>query len=465
MSATASPKPPTDPLPFHLIKMPWESTKWIACRNSISGKITNIGELETKLMNLNASITGFRREHVSRMFTRYWEDANDANGHITREKFMEKILPTMQELALNSAKYFKSTRMFPLYKDSPPRLALNRLQVACLIIHMWFGTFKYKYIAGADLEKYQIPCFAYMFTHENYTVFRSIMAYFNAVYENMIDAELKKNFEAQIVIYERKVLPGEPSWLDAAMPICPVEFVPLDKINEVVGGDIYAAPCGELLGGQDLHVVTTREIAHMCIYPESMVLYLIAHSLEGDEIYGVTGAQRINLFSLTLGTCRYICPDRDSHSPVGIRGNVKMIRRVIVFMMASRSPKTKMQMINHFDEDLNTAYNAFSIYPEAGGIRAIVSPHWAYERVMANAQIKFLQLLMAASAAGRRLIYLYDNDELREYAEALLDFIKTNKITIAKLYTMYGQMMPQFDSGMWSQANDLNILSLITDQY
>lgn len=138
----------------------------------------------------------------------------------------------------------------------------------------------------------------------------------------------------------------------------------------------------------------------------------------------------------------------------GIAGTYSFYKIVVMMIDASSSASVKCQYISQFDRDLNKAYGGFSCY---GSVGAVASPAWNSGRYAGNLGVKFLQLLLAASASGVSLVYYSPVKEFEQTIEDFIDYVHREGLTCAGVYARYREKLRELLC-MGASLAEINIL-------
>jgi len=111
--------------------MPWQTESWERVRDDIiNAPMGSIVAMDTKIA---AQTQGkIRPRQISNCFNAYFE-----TGNVSQEKFVNKIIPMMQQLLSNAPRVFSKTPVYVLGANVITNVALNRVQCATLITCGW----------------------------------------------------------------------------------------------------------------------------------------------------------------------------------------------------------------------------------------------------------------------------------------------------------------------------------------
>ena len=405
------------------IIFPWQRKSWNIYEKIINKNINNIAQLDNILSAISPGV--FKPKMAENLFARYYND--EMPNKIPLNYVIDKIIPTLQHLVLSGREVFTSLRV--IKSGSNSNLTLSRLETAVLISCAWFGLFNYNYIYNDDINNYPEFIFLNMFQEQNIFVLQCFMVYIMRIINYMENQD--ENFLSGIIIIVRKKI-NRGDWTDNK-----------NKITEPFIGESYQynTPAKLQFGFCDEYILkdifkSTMSLCELSMLSrfESFITMLVCEKLEPDESIAVLGCEKIINCDGQLSGIKFIgiADEKEERST----GSEILVRHAIIF--ADCSPKTAVvdQLINDFDRDLNKAYCAASIL-NFSGPEFIAGGLWQYPGRSSINQVKFIQQLIAASAANKHLIYYPPSNESEAEVTEFIEWAMKINLSINQLYLLY----------------------------
>jgi poly(ADP-ribose) glycohydrolase len=429
---------------------PWKTKNWAKIKKSLAEPIANFVDLDAKIASLRESKTRPRLLHE--LFDAYYLSDDYQNVRIPQQVLFKNILPALQNLILDGPRAFKNFSGRLLVPGRSTNITITRRQAAIITACMWFGLFEYDYISPGQykLEEFSEPTFMYGIEAGNISVLQFILAYFERLY-TLIGTD---EFERGVLIIQRGVCRPR-QWVEDTNPIL------IPTIGEGHSDDTFAqmqiAYAHQFIGGDLFKSSITQEELTLLIRPECLSLLIFCARLDVLESVCVYGAEKFSQYSGIGSSIRYSQKYGDGTSKSD-RAGVVLLRNCVVFIDATQKSSARDQAVGEFDRDLNKAYCGMSLFP--GG--SVASGNWSYGFNGSNMQVKFIQLLLAASAAGRTLEYHPIGPDFEKQLLPFIDWISREQLTISDLYSMYKELVGRL--GGAARFGDLNIFdSLISE--
>jgi len=324
-------------------------------------------------------------------------------GTNQRNVYQNEVLPGIINLVLETNTLFPNGKTFPLLRqDSNQRITLSKRQCACLLAHMVMCiTRDQENNKLAELINFSViygkAGLAKNVARKIHKI-KCIFTYFEKFFKD------KESQEGE-VIFERSFLEGdhtEKEWMDCDETLTRADIQPEGSIEDTRDA-LQVVFSDKQLGDQVLQLPTTQQQIMSLIHPELILSILFCEELKLDEAVRVYGAGR---FSNYKGY-------GDSFEFVGPFGE-DVDRRQHVIMDAEKYHSK--QAASQFHEncvlrELNKAYAGFQTENiEEGDRKKVATGKWGCGVFRGNPQLKFMIQWLAASRAGREIVFYTYND-------------------------------------------------------
>lgn len=443
---------------------PWATKKWADVYAKITDKISSIVEMDAVITTI--FIGKLKPRQITNTFNLYHNDEQYARDRLSTEQIVNEIIPFMQKLIKDAPKTFKDFDSRVLVPDVASNIVFTRPQIATILACIWFGLFDYNYISGGKftIDSFPEPSFINIFTNQNIFALQCLMTYFNKIRQYMTnpDEDVRAIFSASNVIFKRAVLTGEIDWINSEVPICRIQTghdIYVDKeptklftafAHEYIGGDMFRGPL-------------TQEEIMLLVFPECIVATLICGVLGNKESLTVFGVERISDYSGYGSSVRFTGRYEDI-TPRGYSPDETevMIQRGIIFIDACPRTSTKSQFIDDFMRELDKAYCGFSSLNFSRDGEPIACGNWSYGFNGNNMQLKLLQQILAASQAGKSIVYCPVGDLANSMKDYLFYFEKnTEKFTVGAILCAYIEIIKEKYTGSAARIHDIDIFTSI----
>lgn len=436
------------------ILYPWEFSDWEEIKERIAGV--------NSLVSMEIFIAERYRQNVTMhtiadLFKSYFSAHQDIlNAGI----FDSIILPWIRDLILSAQKIMPRLHTLS-YKTN---ITLTQRQSATIVAMMWFALFERDYIRKApgiqlDMSNFSIPSFANIYRQGNVFVIECLITYFSrlimldqphtiptlakytgGIFPEAIPASLPTTnpLDTRTIIYVRKSyrhpaanLTDEilrayyPQWGKSTRPLSEVYFE--DGSVEDSECSYQMVPCTEFIGGrlfsmEHPNLCMTYEEVILLTRPDCIPLILLTSEL-GDDAIAVIGAEKFSQYAGNGSSVTYV----SHHVEANPYEDRQILRVASIFVDPSDQMPMKSQLYNDFIRDLNKLYVAMTTIQTAD---PIASSNVNHGFLANDLQIKFIQLWLAASEAGRPLEYHGPKDF--EYAiERFYSYVMENAKTLA----------------------------------
>ena len=354
------------------------------------------------------------------------------------QRFVKETLPFICRLALASEEVLAGNDVRVLRAQDASVLALSRRQVASIMACAFLGLFhgadrKRKTDFEWDRATRQWPfSFSYILTAQKAKTL-ALLHYFERIGTAMPGGG---------VTIRRLVGKSMPAWEACDATLAPldvftkgniedngVHMVQADFANEFIGGGVLQDGCVQ------------EEIRFGVTNPELFVSMLVVDRMDANEAVLLTGFERYcNYagygFSLAYAGDHEDAAERDADgAPL----------TPIVAMDALPFAAQRQWKPDNIVREINKAFVAFDL-PE-GTPREIATGNWGCGAFGGNKELKAIQQLIAASAAGRKLAYFtFGDDELASGLRKLYERFTAAGMSAGAVYTLLRNVIAQSSS-------------------
>ncbi|CAF1569627.1 unnamed protein product [Rotaria magnacalcarata] len=318
-----------------------------------------------------------------------------------RIHFMSTVLSNICDLALN-VNTFCSRSPPLLLAGKNHSVTMSQRQAASLLACAFFSLFPYRsqHEQTREYKNFQDPNFLQLYQYgptQKIEKLRCILHYFQRITQRMPNG---------VITFQRFSLPESehPKWPKSKAPLSPVHLTMNQKIEDI-DCVLQVDFANRYIGGGVLGAGCVQEEIRFCICPEMLVSLLICEKMEPNECIFLIGCERYASYEGYADSFQFGGNYKDN-TPKDNWGR-KWCH--VVAMDAIRFPDQRSQYnMKYIDRDLLKAYTSF--YPQetkkkGNACFGIATGSWGCGVFNGDRQVKAIIQLMAASAAGRPLIY------------------------------------------------------------
>lgn len=326
-------------------------------------------------------------------------------------------------------------------------ITFTQAQCACVVAMMWFGLFDYEYISrgNLDMNEFSDP----NMTSSSVYLLGSLLCYFAGMDAGNASSNASANAGTRKVIVKR-TRTVSIDWAECERAIVEPMLGELGSHHDDSYAPAIWVSSHEYIGGDLFTAAITQEEIMLACRPDALIAVLFCPRLHDDTVT-VFGARKYSQYAGVGSSLRCTAPYNDP-----THGHI-LARTCMIFADASKKSTLESQM-NDFDRDLNKAYVGMSSIP-AGTVASSV---WTYGYNHVPHDVKFLQLLLAASARGCTLEYYPIGRDYEEYIEPFMAWLHTERVTIGELYDLYYQCLEYIDE-MQMRLSDVKLLDMFMD--
>lgn len=423
------------------MRLPWELKSWDDTVAKFTAPITSIVDMDMKMAQ---SYRDLKPRLVADLFGLYYR--TEMKDRVEMPELMDVVLPYMQKLLAGADRLFRG---FNATISAPGNIVISRRRAATILSALFFGLFEYSYYPKAIAKNYPTVTLAGVFKKQNIFALQCLLGYFRR-------GALAVSVDDGIIIIKRSVQFDHVDWRNSAAPICEL-FMGDGPHADDSPAKMHIANAHQFIGGSMFSQNLSQEEVILLIRPECLLAPLFCEKLQDYETITVFGAEKFTQYSGYGASVQYVSGHVDL-SPVK-QGPEPILQVAIVFMDASARVDFKSQFIDDFERDLLKAYCGFDSLKIPG--EYVASGNWTYDFKGNNIRLKFLQLLLAASQANKRLIYHSFGMEFESALVPFIDWVQRTKPTVGTLFKKYISVIAK--SGQISKLGDLDIFDKMMD--
>jgi len=355
---------------------------------------------------------------------------NDAE----RKEFFERTLPWMRQTVVDCPTvHFPPGSAIPLLRQNESSIVrVTAEQAAALMCCAFFSLFPFRHRfasrqtqPSAEMQRYagMLPNFNFGFLFgvggvSNRHKIRCLIEYFmiRAAEAARPVADSAPTFVVEVT---RHVAAALPNFRECTLPISKSVTVQDNGAIEDCTGWLEADFANKLLGGGVIGRGCVQEEIRFAINPEMFIARLVCEQLLPNEVVYMTGTRQYSLYKGYADSFTFAgrCPP-PTRTPVPVATSSPkpraMVDVAIVAMDATNYNQWNLKPEHQFfpqwvARDVGKAAIAFSGSPLSAHPSVsngpVVTGNWGCGAFGGDLELKFLQQLCAASAAGRPMIY------------------------------------------------------------
>lgn len=357
------------------------------------------------------------------------------------------VLSFMIDIALRMPIFFNRIKLDFFYQQKNGLLSFSKIQIACLLSHMFFGTIV-NFNNSKISEKINFHQLLYVEDHVNVEKLLCIFNYFDIMRQRSSNPLFNNATKMQEnVIYERKSVPNlrtSTAWRSSNKLLEPVFIDEVRGIEELNASDsIQVDFANKFIGGGVLRDGSIQEEIRFSISPECIPAMIFFEFLEDNEVCYIEGTEIFSQYEGYSKTFRY-------------RGPNKKITKtnVLLLMDAIKFNNTYDQFTNeNFLRELNKAFIGFD---REQSIRQVITGKWGCGFFKGDPQLKFIIQWLACSECGKNMYFCSFKDTSFELAKYVLN--KLNGCTVGYLFSI----VLKYINTMYHERNSISIFELIT---
>ncbi|XP_042908512.1 poly(ADP-ribose) glycohydrolase isoform X2 [Parasteatoda tepidariorum] len=404
-------------------------SRWELICRSLCRTIETSEQLEEAIMEYNSqyrNLWNFNALHA--FFNQCLEDHE-------RVHFFETILPVMIEIALDLPNI--CTQPPPLMKKNKDRyVTMSQKQIGCLLLNAFFCTFprrnhyprkeKFEYSSYPDINFNRL-----YFGVKNKIVPRNaeklkcLLSYFRRITSQV---------PSGTVTFHRQSLKNLPEWKYSKKGL-KTAIVKSSGLIETEGHGMFQVDfANKFVGGGVLGHGCVQEEIRFIICPELIVSRLLVECLGPTEALIITGVEQYSKYS---GYSDDFTWEGNFDDPT-LRDSWGRKCTEIVAMDATHFRSTNEQYKSfRIERELNKAFSGFYEDANPENLSAVATGNWGCGAFNGNPLLKFLIQLIAASEAGRDMVYFtFGNRTLKRELQDIYDLVTEKNINVGDMWKL-----------------------------
>ncbi|CAF3397628.1 unnamed protein product [Rotaria sp. Silwood1] len=316
---------------------------------------------------------------------------------------------------------------FPLLRIGMTRsITMSQKQAASLLACAFFCLFPYRSSneQNDEYENFQDPNFNQLYKYgppQKIEKLKCILHYFQRITEEMPKG---------VISFGRFSLPVNsiPDWSSSIKNLCGIHLTTGEKIEDVDFANKY-------IGGGVLGAGCVQEEIRFTICPEMLVSLLVCEKMEVNECIFLIGCEQYSSYKGYANSFQFDGDYKDNTSKDN--WGRKWCHVVAMDAVCFYDPTLQYDM-KYVQRELIKAYTSF--YPQATKIErenmfGIATGNWGCGAFNGDRQLKAIIQLMAASEAGRPLIYAayLDKNLVKSFYE-VYEYLFSQRARVRHLY-------------------------------
>ncbi|CAF0916166.1 unnamed protein product [Rotaria sp. Silwood1] len=334
---------------------------------------------------------------------------NEVYSADERARFMSTVLSNICSLALNVDKI--CSRPPPLLRIGSNRtVTMSQKQAASLLACAFFCLFprRFNQKVGSEYENYQNPNFNTLFqggrtggSTWKIEKLKCIFHYFYRITEKIPNG---------VISFRRYQLPDSclPKWSESKEPLCKIHITKNKTIEDIVGL-LQVDFANKYIGGGVMGDGCVQEEIRFVICPEMLISLLLCEVIQPNEGVFLIGCERFSSYQGYSRTFQFK-ENYIDQTPKDSWGR-KLCHVVAMDAIAFHNRSTQYT-IKNMKRELIKAYTCFRVPAAVTDQKSgVATGNWGCGAFNGNKQLKAMIQLIAASQAGRPLVYLTFRDQ------------------------------------------------------
>ncbi|CAF4683694.1 unnamed protein product [Rotaria sp. Silwood1] len=324
-------------------------------------------------------------------------------------------------------------KSFPLLRIGMTRsITMSQKQAASLLACAFFCLFPYRSSneQNDEYENFQDPNFNQLYKYgppQKIEKLKCILHYFQRITEEMPKG---------VISFGRFSLPVNsiPDWSSSIKNLCGIHLTTGEKIEDVKCA-LQVDFANKYIGGGVLGAGCVQEEIRFTICPEMLVSLLVCEKMEVNECIFLIGCEQYSSYKGYANSFQFDGDYKDNTSKDN--WGRKWCHVVAMDAVCFYDPTLQYDM-KYVQRELIKAYTSF--YPQATKIErenmfGIATGNWGCGAFNGDRQLKAIIQLMAASEAGRPLIYAayLDKNLVKSFYE-VYEYLFSQRARVRHLY-------------------------------
>uniref|UniRef100_A0A8R1YK12 poly(ADP-ribose) glycohydrolase n=1 Tax=Pristionchus pacificus TaxID=54126 RepID=A0A8R1YK12_PRIPA len=404
--------------------------------NSFANGLRDLQHLEA---GIRTYWRGFHARTLRKMFT-------GASPEL--QKSYLSTITGIAKIALRSKELVTKPLPELRYDDNTIKsVSMSQEQAACLLAYAFFCTILHR---GDDFNHFSLHNFHMKPSSSFIEKMKFILFYFKTVIAEMPRGTL--TFSRQLWNSKADEREGYDKWKDPLSDM----LVLSEGLIEEMEGCLHVDFANEYIGGGVMgHGAVQEEIRFLCC-PEMLVSLLLCDRMEPHEAILIQGAQQYSAYTGYSDSLKHMPLKLRRGEPRDCYGRA---RSYLVAIDAVRFTKKGIQYLPEFiARETKKAYAGFMRDKDAPA-RPIATGNWGCGVFNGDKELKSLIQWVAASKAGRPLIYItFKEATFAEELKQIVECIKDHKVGNGKLFsllTAYRENRADPQQGVFSFIRDV----------
>ncbi|XP_078055642.1 poly(ADP-ribose) glycohydrolase isoform X2 [Mustelus asterias] len=399
------------------------SSRWELIRSALLRKFTHSEDVKDAILKYNAGYA--KKWDFTILKNLCTEDLND----VETQHLLQSLLPEMAELALRLPTL--CTQPIPLLKQKMNHsITMSQEQIACLLANAFFCTFprrnnkvKPEYSNFPDIN------FKKLFegsSPKKVEKLKTLFCYFRKVTEKR---------PTGLVTFQRQCLLKFPEWERSTKKLTRLHITCEGTIEDNGHGMLQVDFANRCVGGGVTRAGLVQEEIRFLINPELIVSRLFTEALDHNECLIITGTEQYSVYEGYADTYKWVgsCSDK-------IQRDVWQRRNTEIVAIDAMPFRRYLDQFSpcHLKREINKAYCGF-VRPgvDPKNLSAVATGNWGCGAFGGDARLKSLLQMMAATEAGRDVVYFTFGDrELMTEIYEMHRFLIEKEQTVGHIYRL-----------------------------
>ncbi|GMT25982.1 hypothetical protein PFISCL1PPCAC_17279, partial [Pristionchus fissidentatus] len=360
------------------------------------------------------------------------------------EDGVEQLLTNISniaKIALRSSTLF--TGPIPLLTVGGPfkSVSMTQEQAACLLAYGFFCAFgplprniegTFNFLNFSSFHRGPKPI--------HLQKLKFILAYFKQVYEKMPTGTLTYSRQAWDSANDERR--GYDKWDDPLSDL----LVTDEGLIEEMDGCLQVDFANQYIGGGVMNSGAVQEEIRFLCCPEMLVSLLLCQVMQPNEAILIQGAQQFSGYTGYSDSTKYVSMEVRRDEP---RDRYGRARSYLIAIDAIRFQNVNSQYRQAcITREIKKAYAGYMLVGPDAAARPIATGNWGCGVFNGDKELKSLIQLIAASKAGRPMIYItFKDKQFAMFLSQIYDVLKESGITNGVLFDLLINYKPSMNDG------------------